>query len=142
MLFEGKIHAKKKGENFYSVELPELGVFTQGKNIKDCYKMVKEAVELMVDEKGFKIEVIPVSKTKFMISGSDLRPLMALFLQDLRAKSGLTLKQIQKRLGLKSVNGYAQYEQAKALPGMNLLTDFVKAMKGDFDLILKTQKIG
>ncbi len=142
MLFEGKIHAKKKGEKFHSVEIPELGVFTEGKNPKDCYKMVKEALELMVDEKGFTVEVVPTSDTKFMVKGSDLKPLVAIFLQEFRAKSGLTLKQVQKRLKLRSVNGYAQYEQGKSLPAMNRLTDFIKAMRPEFDLIIKTKKVG
>ena len=48
MKFEGQL-IKKKGEKYWGVAFPEIGVFTQGKTKKKAYEMIKEAIELIVD---------------------------------------------------------------------------------------------
>ena len=50
MKIEGKI---KKSGKWWAVEVPLLLVFTQGKTKKSALLMIKEAIEELIDVKGF-----------------------------------------------------------------------------------------
>lgn len=137
MQFLGKVHLKKKGEKYHSVEIPDLGIYTQGKDFNDSLEMAKDALESLLE---IKIDVKTLGKTGFAVSSEDLKPLMGRFLETLRENAGLTIREVTDRLGKKSPNFYAQYEQGKSLPGMDLVSDFVKAMAPGNDLVLSVKK--
>ena len=137
MKFLGRLIPPSKGEKYWSAEVPELGVFTQGKTEKEAHAMIIDALEFLADEKDFKVDLQPTSTHKFSVTSSNLRPLFALYLQTMRLESELTIQEVADRLGLASKNGYAQYEQGKALPSIELLSEFIKAMRPGKDLYLK-----
>lgn len=117
MEMEGKIW---KDGKFWLVEVPALDAMTQGKTRKEALVMAKDLVFEMVrsyfeDEidKNFSIAVVDYKKNVIGITASDNRLLLALSLRRQREKSGSTVREASKRLGSKSPNAYAQYEQGK-----------------------------
>jgi hypothetical protein len=101
--------------------------------------MAKDALEVLLE---IKITISPLGKNAFTITSSDLKPLMALFLKTLRQDAGLTVREVTARLGKTSPNYYAQYEQGKALPGLDLLSDFIRVLKPDCDMVFSIRKTG
>ena len=91
--------------------------------------MIKDAIEELVNEKGFRIKVVPAeTKNEFIIYANDVAPLVALMLKRQRAKNGLSLADMQDRLHAKSRNTYAQYEQGRSVPTVQKLVEFLGAM--------------
>ena len=95
--------------------------------------MIKEAVEMLVDRKGFQVEVVPIKNDKFILrakKSDDDVYLTALLLKQQRAKYGLSLNDLANRLGI-TKHAYAQYEQARSLPSLTRIQDFLTAMSKD-----------
>ena len=135
--FKGKI-TRKDASGFHGVLIPDLGVFTQGKNLKDCLKMAKEAVDLTYDVQS---QVLSSGQTTFFVSANDSKKLIAGFLQTMRSNAGLSISEVAHRMGAKSKNSYAQYEQGKALPSLDKLDQLIRAMNPDqFVVISKEEK--
>jgi len=78
MRFEGRIH--KKGRH-WAIEVPVLGVVTQGRTRSNAYLMVADAIEALVNKAGFSVEVFPGDDGYFEVGSSDLAPLTALKLK-------------------------------------------------------------
>lgn len=66
MRFAGRIF--KSGKH-WAVEVPILNVVSQGPTKKEAYEMIADAIESLVNKKGFKLDVFP---GKGSISKSDL----------------------------------------------------------------------
>jgi len=126
-----------KAGNYWAVEVPILDVVTQGRSKKEALEMIADAVEMLVDREGFKIEVFPGRNGDFTIGASDDAALTALLLRRLRIKSGLSLAEVAARLGSKSPNSYARYEQSRSVPSIQKLSRLFAAVApgGDFILI-------
>lgn len=125
-MFNGKVW---KEDKFWLVEIPALDVMTQGRSKKNALFMIKDAIEELVDEKGFQVKVVPAeNKNEFIIYANDVAPLVALMLKRQRAKNGLSLADMQERLHAKSRNAYAQYEQGRSVPTVQKLVEFLSAM--------------
>lgn len=131
-MFSGKIWKEGK---FWLVEIPALDVLTQGKSKKDALFMIKDAIEELVNEKGFRIKVSMVVDGEFIISANDVPPLVALMLKRQRVKNGLSLADMQERLHAKSRNAYAQYEQGRSVPSVQKFMEFLAAM-GEMALLV------
>lgn len=133
--FEGKL--LKEGK-YWAVCVPALDVYTQGKSQKDALAMIREAVELMVDRKKFAVSVDPLPDNQFALRAKkpdDDKYLIALMLKNQRAKYGLTLQEVADRLGV-SKNAYAQYEQARAVPSLTKVEEFIYAMSHHVHVVL------
>ena len=133
--FEGKL---LKDGRYWAVCVPALDVYTQGKSKKDALAMIKEAVELTVDRKGFFVRVNPLPKNQFVLrakEADDDKYLIALMLKNQRAKYGLSLQDVADRLGV-SKNAYAQYEQARAIPSITKVEEFIHAMSRNVHVVL------
>lgn len=126
MVLEGKIW--KDGKHWL-VAIPALDVMTQGRSRRDAFKMIVDAVTLLVHQKRFKIRVISEEEDRFLVESRDDTALIALMLKQLRAKSGLTLDAMAKKLGVKSKNAYAQYEQGRNQPSLTKIRQFLSAMR-------------
>ena len=125
--FEGKIY---KSGKYWPIEVPALYIITQGKSKRDAYSMIKEAVELHVDRVGFEVEVTPLPENKFILrakKNEDDKYLVALLLKQQRAKYGLSTAEVAKRLKI-TKHAYAQYEQARSLPSLTKIEEFIYAM--------------
>ena len=141
MKLEGFLKKPSSKEKFWGVEIPAIGVFTQGKNKKDAYLMAKDAIETVVDEKGFAVVIEPLGDLSFSVSANEQRLLIGLLLRRQRAISGLTLMEVAKRLRSKSPNAYGRYEQGKVLPSLDKLAELLRAIDEDLDPILKIKDL-
>jgi transcriptional regulator with XRE-family HTH domain len=59
----------------------------------------------------------------------------------LRLKNKLTLKEVAKRMGAKSHNAYARYEQGKSIPTIEKLSILISAINPDQDFIVSESRV-
>lgn len=128
----------KKEGSFWLIEAPALDVMTQGQTRKEAYEMLKDAVELLVDKKGFAVTLQAARRrAEVYLSANDRDQLIALMLRRQRQKHGLTLQELARRLGSKSVNAFARYEQGKARPTVSKLLELMAAIDPQLVPILR-----
>ena len=94
---------------WWAIEVPILGVSTQGATRKEAFDMVADAVQELVHRKGFRVYVHPGRRDNFEISADDPAALTALLLRRLRSRAGLRLAEVAARLDAKSLNAWARY---------------------------------
>lgn len=136
MVLEGIIF---KDKNYWLVEIPALDLMTQGRTKKKAYEMVVDAIESLVNKKGFKVSVYcppSLGKIGFTVVANDAKQMAALLLKRQRAKSGKTIRQIVKILKLKSPRAYSQYEEGDSLPSIPKIEEFIGAMNSKTRLSL------
>jgi len=133
MYFEVRI---TKQDSHWLIEAPAFDVITQAKTKKEAALMLKDAIELLVDEDGFEVKVTR-NKNISYLSANNKAILIALLLRRQRQKAGLTLLEIAERMGSKSPNAFARYEQGKAKPTVSKLTELIEALNPDLAPILK-----
>lgn len=137
MKIEGRIFKSKETGNYYAVIIPELGIFTQGETKKEAYEMAKDAVESLVNRPGFQATILPGPSETFVVYSKDIGFLVAAILKQKRIEKGLTTKDVANRMGEKSVNGYARYEQGASVPSIEKLEQIMSAIDPKKDVILK-----
>jgi len=128
MRFEGRI---KKDGRFWLAEIPAFDALTQGRTKKDALAMAKDLVETMADTAGLEISVYPTGRETFEIGANRVGVLLALLLRRQRESRGLTLAQVAERLGQRSRNAYARYEQGRAMPTVEKLEQLLAAIAPD-----------
>lgn len=133
MRLRGKVY---KDGKFWLAELPLLDAMTQGRTRKEAYIMVKDLVETLANRDGFEAIVHPGKHGEFEVSSNDPRVLIGLFLRRQRQRSGLSLAQAAERLGARSRNAYARYEQGASMPSLEKLTELYRAVSPDSDIVL------
>jgi predicted transcriptional regulator len=89
----------------------------------------------MADTQGFRATVYPTGRTTFEIGGNRINVLLALLLRRQRERQGLTLAQAAERLGQRSRNAYARYEQGRAMPTVEKLEQLLKAIAPDYKIV-------
>ena len=136
MRFEGHLW-KDKGSKYWLAEVPLLDVMTQGTSKDNAYQMITDAIESLINKKGFKADVRLVGGESFTIGANQETPLIALMLKRQREAHRLTLQEVARRLGQKSANAYARYEQGKSVPTVEKLNKLMRAIDPEFDPILK-----
>lgn len=116
MELEGKVWKEAK---CWVIEVPCLNVSTQGKTKKDAFVMIKDAVfELMksyfVDlDKNFDVTVRDYTGNCFGLTSNNSKLLLSFLLIRQREESGLSIRDVTRRLSSESPNSYAQYEKGK-----------------------------
>jgi len=133
MRFTGRVF---KSGKFWVIEVPILDIATQGRTKKEAYEMIADAVECLVNRKGFKVRVFRAEGEGFEIGASDQAVLTALLLRRKRLKSGLSLEEVAARLGSKSPNSYARYEQGRSVPSVQKLTQLFSAVDRNGDFVI------
>ena len=136
MKFEGKL-IKNQGDKYWGVEVPEIGIFTQGKTKKDAYKMIKEAIELVVNLDNFEVKIEPGNNDTFFIIPNNIGPILALILKQKRIDNGLTVRDVAMRLGQTSPNSYGRYESGKSIPTLEKFDELLAAISPNSSSILK-----
>ena len=136
MKIEGRL-IKQSGDTYWGAELPEIGVFTQGKTKKQAYAMVKEAVELVVGLKGFKVSVEPAGLGKFYVAPSHIGPIVALILKQKRLEQGMGLQDVCNRLDALSLHSYRRYEAGTLVPSIQRFDEILMAINPSSENILK-----
>ena len=133
MRFAGRVFKEGK---FWAIEVPILGIVTQGRTKKDAFEMIADAIEALVNKPEFKIDVFPRKGDYFEIGSADQGTLIAFLLRRQRAKRGLSLSDVTRLLGAKSQNTYARYEQGKSIPTVSKLNQLLTAVStNDFVLV-------
>ncbi len=133
MRFAGRV---VKSGRYWAVVVPILDVATQGRSKKEALEMIADAVKSLVNKPGFRALVFPGSGSTFEIGASDDAALAALLLRRARARAGLSLAEVAARLGAKSVNGYARYEQGRSVPSIRKLSRLYAAVNRTGDFVL------
>ena len=133
MRFEGRVF---KAGRSWAVEVPILGVVSQGRTRRAALEMIADAVESLVNQKGFTVAVFAGRGSHFEIGASDQPALTALLLRRARLRAGLTLAQVCARLGARSLNAYARYEHGRATPSVQKLSELLSAVVPDRDFVL------
>lgn len=118
------------------IEVPILGIVTQGYTKKDAFKMIVDAIQSLVDKEGFKIELFPGRDKYFEISSPDIAALTAFLLRRQRTKHGLTLVEVSERMGAKSHNAYARYEQGRSVPSIEKLSRLLSVLSPENNFVL------
>ena len=120
-----------KDGKFWLVEFPMLDLMTQGHTRKEALEMAADLLETAVDHPEFQVEVYLGKSKDQIVATADERFLIPLMLRQLRAKHGLSLRQVADRIGQSSPNAYARYEKpGGALPTLAKLTEFVRIVTG------------
>jgi DNA-binding XRE family transcriptional regulator len=134
MKLEGKIWQDGR---WWLVEVPDLDVMTQGKSRRHALAMICDAVQLLADEKGFKVRVDAGHKGYFTIETDQVGPLLSLLLKRQRIKNKMTVNDVVAHLGLKSKNAYAQYEQGRNEPSLSQFQKFIQAIRPQTQILFK-----
>ena len=115
MFYHFKIHKEKKGFGAECIELK--GAVTQGETKKELEKMMKEALNLYLDEPSD--SKLPVPLPKKSLKGKNIIKVpvdpsiaFAIMMRHLRTKNKLTQKQIASRLGMKDIFSYQRLEKS------------------------------
>ncbi len=132
MRFEGRV--KKHGRNWLA-EIPAFDAMTQGRTKQDALAMAADLIETMADVKGFRVTAYATSGELFEIEANGVGTLIALLLRRQRERHGLTLNDAAERLGQRSRNAYARYEQGKAMPSVEKLEQLLKAVAPDQKIV-------
>jgi DNA-binding XRE family transcriptional regulator len=120
---------------FWAIEVPILGVVTQGRTRKEAFEMIADAIESLANTPDLKIDVRLGAGGAFTVGSKDSTALAAFLLRRMREKQGLSLSDAARKLGASSRNAYARYEQGRATPSLQKLADLILAMTGkDFVL--------
>ena len=78
MRFAGRVF---KVGRMWAIEVPILGVATQGRTKKESFVMIADAIESLVNKPGFVIEVHPGKGDYFEIDSPDQAALTAFLLR-------------------------------------------------------------
>jgi ribosome-binding protein aMBF1 (putative translation factor) len=132
MRFEGRT---RKDGKLWLAEVPLLDVLTQGRTQKEAYEMIRDAIEALVNRKGFSVEIIHEKRDGFEVYSKDIRTLVALMLKRQREANGLSLSEVAKKLRQNSKTAYARYEQGKSLPSVEKLMSLLTTVAPGKDIV-------
>jgi len=132
MRFEGRI---EKDGRYWLVEIPAFDALTQGRTKREALEMAADLLETMAGAPGFKVTVFPGGRETFEVGANRTRVLLALLLRRQRERQGLTLAEAARRLGQRSRNAYARYEQGKAMPTVEKLEELLEAIAPDQKIV-------
>jgi Helix-turn-helix domain len=128
MRFPGRI---KKVGKFWLVEVPAFDAITQGRTKREALAMAEDLIETMAGVRGFRSVAYPTGGETFEIGANRTGVLLALLLRRQRERRGLTLAEAAERLGQRSRNAYARYEQGRAMPTVEKVEQLLKAIAPD-----------
>ena len=132
MRFPGRI---TKDGKYWLVEIPAFDAFTQGRTKREAFAMAEDLLETMAGAKGFRATVYPIGEGAFEIGANRIGVLLALLLRRQRERRGLTLAEAAHRMGQRSKNAYARYEQGKTMPTVEKLEQLLRAIAPDQKIV-------
>jgi hypothetical protein len=139
MRFQGKLY---KDGKFWLVEVPVFAAMTQGRSRKEALEMIADWFVTMIDRPGVAVTIHEGKQGNFELSASDTKAMVGLLLQRQRQLHGLSLAAAADRLGAKSRNAYARYEQGSSMPTVEKLDKLLQAVSGGRDFVLSPSAIG
>lgn len=109
---------------------------TQGRTRAEALDMIADWFSTMVGRPRFAVRVVNVCGDSFEIATADTRPMISLLLRRQRQKSGLSLAAVAERLGARSRNAYARYEQGTTAPTVEKLAELLQAIAPDHEILV------
>ena len=134
MKLEGRIF---KDGKFWISEIDILDLCTFGKTKKEAAEMMADAIQELVDSKGFKVIIDSQKENSFTIKTNDDDKLISLILKRQRVKRNLSIADVVKRLGFSSRNAYARYENTNTKISFSKFLELYRTITSD-DVILKS----
>jgi predicted RNase H-like HicB family nuclease len=132
--FEGQL--RRDGKHWIA-EVPVFDAMTQGRTRKEALDMITDWFETMVGNNEHAVGVHATSRDEFEVGCSDSRPMISLLLRRQRQRSGLSLAQAAHRLGARSRNAYARYEQGACVPTVEKLDQLLRAVAPKRNLVVR-----
>jgi hypothetical protein len=137
MRFSGRTYRE---DRVWLAEIPILEAMTQGRTRKEALEMVKDMIETMVGDEGFRADVFSGKGGDFEVGSDDPKPLVRILLQRKRELSGLSLAQAAERLGASSKNAYARYERGTSVPTVAKFLELLRAVSPDTDIVIQDSR--
>lgn len=137
MRFQGRL--ERDGRQWLA-EVPVFDAMTQGRTRAEALDMIADWFVAMVDQPRFAVRVVNVCGSEFEIAAADTRRMISLLLRRQRQKSGLSLAAVAERLGVKSRNAYARYEQGTTAPTVEKLAELLQAIAPDHEIVVDLSK--
>ena len=137
MKIEGKIH---KTKNWWAVEVPLLLINSQGKTKKEALAMIKDAIEVTMDEPGVKIaiEADGAPNSSFYVTSNKINKLIGFMLRQNRLANGITYEKIASRLKVSSPTDFRRYESGQIdHPSLDKVEKYLKLLVPNAENILK-----
>ena len=125
MKFQGSL---RKDGRFWLADVPVFDAMTQGRTRKEALAMIADWFATVIDREGFAVTVEPVRSDGFEIGSSDARVMIGLMLRRQRERSGLSVAQVARQLGLRSDAAYARYERGLAVPTVDKLDELLRVV--------------
>lgn len=126
---------KAEDNKWWLAEIPALDLMVQAAKKKEIPEMVKDAVELLVDDPKFSITVTMIDGFVF-VDANDTKKLISLILKRQRQKKQLKLEEVATHLHARSINEYAQYEQGRHLPSFEKFEQLLRAIDPELSLFM------
>ncbi len=134
MRVEGRIRRDGK---WWAVEVPLLNLFTEGRTKKEAFEMVADAARLLADDDSLEIDLFPTGGESFELGSDDKAAFYGLLLRRQRQANGLSLRDVAERMGMKSRNAYARYEQGRAVPTIQKFAELLKAVNPKVEIVVR-----
>src|SRR5215813_8876975 len=120
-----------------------IGAITQAGTLESAIASLADAVEILVDKKGFRAKVSEVGGDRgertVLIDSTAPAMLCAAVLRYQRGRSKLSLTDVAERLG-KSRNTYATYERGEREPSLSQFRELLAAVAPDMALMVGPRK--
>jgi helix-turn-helix protein len=133
MHFQGRL--QRDGKQWLA-EVPVFDAITQGRTRAEALDMIADWFATMVERPDFTVRVVNIRGSGFEVAASETRPVISFLLRRQRQRSGLSLAAVAQRLGAKSRNAYARYEQGRTVPTVEKLAELLKAIAPDRDIVV------
>jgi len=127
----------RRDGKWWLAEVPVFDAMTQGRTRKEAFEMIADWFATMVDQRDFELKIHSSRGDEFEVASDDARAMISLLLQRQRQKSGLSLAQVARRLGVKSRNAYARYERGTSVPTVEKLDELLRAIAPDRDIVVR-----
>ncbi len=99
--------------------------------------MVVDAVRLLADDDSLEIDLYPRGGESFELGSDDKAAFYGLLLRRQRQALGLSLRDVAERMGMKSRNAYARYEQGRAVPTIQKFAELLKAVNPKVEIVVR-----
>jgi hypothetical protein len=137
MRFPGRL--QRDGQQWLA-EVPVFDAMTQGRTRAEALDMIADWFASMADRPRVAVRVVNARGADFEIAAADTRAIISLLLRRQRQKSGLSLAAVAERLGAKSRNAYARYEQGTTVPTIDKLAELLRAIAPDREILVDLGK--
>lgn len=134
MRVEGNIARSGK---WWAIEVPLLGIYTQGRTRDDAFEMARDAARTLANNDHFELELHPMDSKRFEVGCRNDALFYAFVLKRQRQAHGLSLRDVASRLGMRSRNAYARYEQGLAVPTIQKFAELLRAVNPAIELVVR-----